>query len=55
MAEDARPDLDPPFIGIAIADYVHILLREFNDAFFLELLNGLNDSCKMNRLAKHEH
>jgi len=52
MTEDARPDLDAPFIGVAIADYVHILFREFNDAFFLKLLNGLNDSWIMDQLAK---
>ena len=40
----ARPDLDPAFIGLVVADNVHIRLGELDDAFFLELLDGLNDA-----------
>jgi hypothetical protein len=47
VAEDVRPDLDASFIGLAVADYVHIRLGKLDNAFFLQLLDRLNDSCNL--------
>jgi len=50
---DLRPHLDPTFICIIVADDVHFILREFDNAFPLELLDGLYDTC-MNYQCKVE-
>lgn len=42
---DLRPHLDPTFICIIVAYDVHLILRELDDAFALELLDGLYDAC----------
>jgi hypothetical protein len=39
-----RPDLDPSFIRVTIADDVHVRFRELDDTFFLQFLDSLNDA-----------
>ena len=39
---DSRPDLYPALICLAVADDVHIRFGEFDDAFLLQFLDGLD-------------
>ena len=39
---DSRPNLYPAFICLAVAEDMHVRFGEFNDAFFLQFLDGLD-------------
>jgi hypothetical protein len=41
--ENVRPDLDPAFVRVAVADDVQIGLGELDDAFSLQFFDGLDD------------